>query len=224
MAYCCVPGCRSDSRSKLPGLSFHEIPADEALRQQWIKAIRRDDWEPNTNSNYSRVCSRHFTETEFTEGKRRRLKKGVVPSVFPEYPAYLRPQPLKERSSENIRKRSAPQRSDNENAPPQKRRKRRDGDDHQEKTLYMDQPSCAEEPIQDSSSSSTLGAGQAAVEISTITNDPQHCPRTDVVDKATQVSVGLSSLLATERAKWKRKERDLKKQIERLKKQIERNI
>ncbi|KAH9366529.1 hypothetical protein HPB48_010317 [Haemaphysalis longicornis] len=144
MAYCCVPCCRSDSRSKLPGISFHEIPADEALRQHWIKAIRRDDWEPNTNSNYSRVCSRHFAETEFTEGKRRRLKKGVVPTVFPEYPAYLRPQPLKERTSENIRKRSAPQHSDKENAPSQKRRKRWEGDGPQEETRDIDQPCCAE--------------------------------------------------------------------------------
>lgn len=117
MSYCSVPYSRSDSRSKLPGISFHEILADEVLQQQWIKAIRRDDWEPNTNSNYSRVCSRHFTEAEFAEGKRRHLKKGAVPSVFPEYPVHLRPQPLKERTFENIRKRSAPQHGDKENAP-----------------------------------------------------------------------------------------------------------
>ncbi|KAH7981708.1 hypothetical protein HPB52_000733 [Rhipicephalus sanguineus] len=61
--------------------------SQEAAQQQWIKAIRRDDWVPNTTSNYSRVCSKHFRETDFTEGKRRRMKKGVIPTVFPDYPS-----------------------------------------------------------------------------------------------------------------------------------------
>ncbi|XP_049267625.1 uncharacterized protein LOC125756747 [Rhipicephalus sanguineus] len=80
MAYCCVPHCRSDGKQRIPGVSFHEIPAGETARQQWIKAIRRDDWVPNTTSNYSRVCSKHFRETDFAEGKRRRLKNGVIPT------------------------------------------------------------------------------------------------------------------------------------------------
>lgn len=82
MAYCCVPHCRSHGRRTAPELSFHEIPADWDLRESWIRAIGRDNWVPNTTSNYSKVCSKHFKETDFIEGKRRRLVKGVIPSVF----------------------------------------------------------------------------------------------------------------------------------------------
>lgn len=82
MAYCCVPHCRSHGKRTAPELSFHEIPADWDLRESWIRAIGRDNWVPNTTSNYSKVCSKHFKETDFIEGKRRRLVKGVVPSVF----------------------------------------------------------------------------------------------------------------------------------------------
>ncbi|KAH6920219.1 hypothetical protein HPB50_028792 [Hyalomma asiaticum] len=96
MAYCCVPRCHSAGKRGNRSISFHEIPADEALREQWLKEIKRDDWVPNTTSNCSRVCSRHFKEADFAEGKRRRLKKSIVPSLFPEYPSYMRPQPLKE--------------------------------------------------------------------------------------------------------------------------------
>lgn len=105
MAYCCVPHCCSDSKKKLEGVSFHEIPADLELREAWIKVIRRDKWTPCTTSNYSRVCSQHFKEADFLEGKRRRLRKGAVPSVFQHYPLHL--QPKNETPSDaSIRKRS----------------------------------------------------------------------------------------------------------------------
>ncbi|KAH6932410.1 hypothetical protein HPB50_005353 [Hyalomma asiaticum] len=79
MAYCCVPQCRSDRKQRIPSVSFHEIPVEETAQQQWIKAIRRDDWVPNTTTNYSRVCSEHVRETDFTEGKLRLLP--IVPQT-----------------------------------------------------------------------------------------------------------------------------------------------
>ncbi|KAH9375307.1 hypothetical protein HPB48_009175 [Haemaphysalis longicornis] len=88
---------------------------EETAPQQWIRAIRREDWEPNTTSNYSRICNRHFKEADFTVGKWHCLKKGVVPSVFREYPSNLRPQPVKIRTSENIKSQSAPLTSQQEN-------------------------------------------------------------------------------------------------------------
>ncbi|KAH7955030.1 hypothetical protein HPB49_024108 [Dermacentor silvarum] len=124
MAYCCVLCCHTDGKCRIPGISFDEIPADEALREQWLKAIRRDDWVSNITSNYSRVCSRHFRKTAFAEGKRRCLKKGVMPSLFPEYPSYMRPQPLKKRATESIPKRSFVPAQGKKNEPARKRKRR----------------------------------------------------------------------------------------------------
>ncbi|XP_064482908.1 THAP domain-containing protein 5-like [Ornithodoros turicata] len=79
MSYCCLPGCKSDSKNKVKGISFHEI-SEERLRVQWLKAISRPDWCPKT---YPSVCSLHFTPSDFKEScKTRRLKRGAVPSVF----------------------------------------------------------------------------------------------------------------------------------------------
>ncbi|XP_064485864.1 THAP domain-containing protein 6-like [Ornithodoros turicata] len=105
MAYCCIPLCRSDSKKKPPGVSFHEIPADIDTRKQWLKRIKRDNWVRNATSNYSKVCSWHFTNTDFVEGKRRRLKKGALPPVFPDYPSHLQPRQISNRGNSSIRKR-----------------------------------------------------------------------------------------------------------------------
>lgn len=85
MSYCCVPLCTSNGKNKTVGLSFHEMPAAAGARERWLAVIRRDNWSPNTASNYTRVCSRHFRTEDFIEGKKRRLKKGAVPSVFEDY-------------------------------------------------------------------------------------------------------------------------------------------
>ncbi|KAH8024859.1 hypothetical protein HPB51_001772 [Rhipicephalus microplus] len=105
MAYCCVPLCKSDEKKKPAGLSFHELPADADARARWLAAIRRDKWSPNTTSCYTKVCSRHFKEEDFIEGKRRRLKKGAVPSVFEEYPPHLQPKSTPARNTASIDKR-----------------------------------------------------------------------------------------------------------------------
>lgn len=106
MAYCCACHCSSDSKKKLPGVFFLEISADVRLRETWICAIRRDKWTPSSTCNYSRVCSRHFKESDFLEEKRRCLKKGIVPTVFEEYPLSLQPKNEKQRSDASIKKRS----------------------------------------------------------------------------------------------------------------------
>lgn len=82
MVYCCVPFCHSDAK-KTADVSFHEFPSNLPLREKWLTAIARKDFVPNSNSPSSVVCSRHFKEHEFMTGvKRRRLKPGVVPSIF----------------------------------------------------------------------------------------------------------------------------------------------
>ncbi|KAG0443270.1 hypothetical protein HPB47_015108 [Ixodes persulcatus] len=78
---CCIPHCGSSRRK--PGqegnFALHEIPSDPDERASWLQAIKRDDWLPST---YSMVCSRHFVPSDYVEGKRRKLKKGAIPSIF----------------------------------------------------------------------------------------------------------------------------------------------
>ncbi|KAG0414804.1 hypothetical protein HPB47_008038 [Ixodes persulcatus] len=78
---CCIRRCGTTVRRPSPNgaLSYHEIPSDLELRARWLAVINREGWQP---SCYSKVCSLHFEASDFVEGKRRRLKKGVVPSVF----------------------------------------------------------------------------------------------------------------------------------------------
>ncbi|KAH8032426.1 hypothetical protein HPB51_025182 [Rhipicephalus microplus] len=105
MAYCCVPLCKSDEKKKPAGFSFHELPADADARACWLAAIRRDKWWPNTTSCYTKVCSRHFKEEDFIEGKRRRLNNRTVPSVFENYPPHLQPKSTAARNTASIDKR-----------------------------------------------------------------------------------------------------------------------
>uniref|UniRef100_A0A147BCL3 THAP-type domain-containing protein n=1 Tax=Ixodes ricinus TaxID=34613 RepID=A0A147BCL3_IXORI len=78
---CCIRRCGTTVRRPSPNgtLSHHEIPSYLELRARWLAVINREGWQP---SCYSKVCSLHFEASDFVEGKRRRLKKGVVPSIF----------------------------------------------------------------------------------------------------------------------------------------------
>ncbi|XP_050697732.1 uncharacterized protein LOC126986080 isoform X5 [Eriocheir sinensis] len=54
---CCVPGCKSNySTADASGFRF---PEDEQRRVQWIRAIRREDFKPTTNTV---VCAKHFEQ------------------------------------------------------------------------------------------------------------------------------------------------------------------
>ena len=89
----CVAGFCSNSSKD--GVSLHRFPKIEPYRTLWTRAVRntRKDWLRLTN--YSFLCSAHFTEDCFLEliGKRfkdfglspqklRRLKPDAVPTVF----------------------------------------------------------------------------------------------------------------------------------------------
>lgn len=67
-------------------VSFHPFPkeTETVLRKEWMKSIHRN---PNTFkiTNYSRVCSRHFLDSDFVGNKttkNRQLKKEAIPSIF----------------------------------------------------------------------------------------------------------------------------------------------
>lgn len=78
--HCCVPQCTNSSRYNKE-LSFHSFPVDLAVRAEWLRKIRRDNFNPTKNT---RVCGRHFKGTDFvvTTGGLRRLQKGSVPVLF----------------------------------------------------------------------------------------------------------------------------------------------
>jgi len=101
---CAAYGCKSGYKSSTvdKDVTFHSFPRDEELRDRWIRANPRKDFIP---TKHSRLCSLHFQPSDFVDERqdtnksrlkqkgekpvRRHLKEGVVPSVFPNTPAYL---------------------------------------------------------------------------------------------------------------------------------------
>lgn len=206
MAYCCVPRCKSDEKRKTAGLSFHEIPADSDLREKWLAKIHRDCWTPNTTSCYTKVCSRHFKDDDFIQGKRRRLRKGAVPSVFEDFPLHLQPKPKNERSTASIQKRDCSSGKRATNAA----------------TVAPGLlPSSTRAPSLPDAADCTpinIDTGDSASALGQLAPEPQHAQ----CDEGVQVdNRPRSSLLVAERAKWKRKERDLRSQILRLKQTVD---
>ncbi|XP_050038332.1 uncharacterized protein [Dermacentor andersoni] len=198
MAYCCVPLCKSDEKKKTPGLSFHEFPSDLALREKWIAAVRRDGWKPNDRSCYTKVCSRHFKKEDFIEGKRRRLKKGSVPSVFDDFPHHLQSKATRDRSTASIEKRAQFTCSLSTNASAATA----------STSALLPSVTSAEPPTEEG----------ALMDTTPVSEPADHCDvKSNMSNRGVQVDCRApTSLLTTERAKWKRKEKDLRSQILRL--------
>ncbi|NXV33326.1 THAP9 transposase, partial [Rissa tridactyla] len=87
---CSALGCtaRDNGRSRERGISFHQFPVDATQRREWIRAVNRVDprsrqaWRPGPGAI---LCSRHFAEADFERyGLRRKLRRGAVPSRFPQ--------------------------------------------------------------------------------------------------------------------------------------------
>ena len=84
---CCVPLCtKKDKRDKDTGekISFFRFPDDDALRKQWLHAIRRDVGPHFVIKEGTRVCSRHFKPEDLKRSLNNKVsyKPGAVPSVF----------------------------------------------------------------------------------------------------------------------------------------------
>ena len=86
---CCVPECAKKEYRTEDGtkISFFKFPDDIGLRKKWLHAIRRDEGKFFQITEYTKVCSRHFRESDLTTtlaGRRQLRKNGtpVVPSKF----------------------------------------------------------------------------------------------------------------------------------------------
>ena len=61
---CCVPLCHTKS-TREKELSFHRFPKCELLKKAWLVKIRHDEGESFTVSEHTRVCSLHFTSSDY---------------------------------------------------------------------------------------------------------------------------------------------------------------
>ncbi|XP_071948716.1 peroxynitrite isomerase THAP4-like [Antedon mediterranea] len=109
MPRCVAANC---SNNHFDSVSFHKFPKDAEIRKLWTAAVSRTRLN-FTPSDYSVLCSSHFTEEDFVvrfslsvelgvSGKHSRtLKKGAVPSKFPKpaTPGNLPQNPAKKRRS-----------------------------------------------------------------------------------------------------------------------------
>ncbi|XP_068691460.1 uncharacterized protein [Montipora foliosa] len=103
--HCCVPLCVNDSRKKNPKISFHSFPTDPKRRAEWIVKIRRDPGDLFQVKPHTKVCSAHFTSTDFKRclTGRKVLLQSAVPSVFSwTTDKHTRPSPAKRRYFETV--------------------------------------------------------------------------------------------------------------------------
>ena len=46
------------------GITFHRLPKDKAKRDEWLKAIRRNNFDPSQIAQLW-ICSDHFLSTDY---------------------------------------------------------------------------------------------------------------------------------------------------------------
>ncbi|XP_050498087.1 uncharacterized protein LOC114332213 isoform X2 [Diabrotica virgifera virgifera] len=90
MVMCSSYGCKSNSRRKEVGVTFHRFPKEEAKRSLWIENMKNKNFTPTKNY---RICSKHFEDIFFyetTTGKTKLLDQ-AVPTLFIELPKSVQP-------------------------------------------------------------------------------------------------------------------------------------
>ncbi|XP_069834878.1 uncharacterized protein [Dendropsophus ebraccatus] len=95
MPSCIVKGCSYSWKKKDPDIIIHAFPKDLESIKKWLLQTKQDygDIEEfsrrileGTKGAY-RVCSQHFTSDSYeTRGFMTMLKKGAVPTIFPDIP------------------------------------------------------------------------------------------------------------------------------------------
>lgn len=74
---CCVPGCKTKANN-----GFHNFPANENVRLQWIRQTQLFHLDPSKLTNsYHKVCRLHFRESdiEINYFGQTRLVKNAIP-------------------------------------------------------------------------------------------------------------------------------------------------
>ena len=84
---CCVPQCTKKGYRTSSGdkISYFGFPKRSDLSKKWILAIRRDPGKEFQITELTKVCSRHFKETDLKKSLNGKvsLKEDTVPSKFP---------------------------------------------------------------------------------------------------------------------------------------------
>ncbi|XP_045465513.1 peroxynitrite isomerase THAP4-like [Harmonia axyridis] len=97
---CCAFGCSNDHK-KGSNIHFFRFPfKNPELLNKWISAVKRENWEPKA---HSRICSVHFTESDYQirpGAGYPLLKITAVPSLFPAFSTHYKFSPKKARASE----------------------------------------------------------------------------------------------------------------------------
>ncbi|GBM08818.1 DNA transposase THAP9, partial [Araneus ventricosus] len=85
--FCCAFGCNEKFIKGGP-ITFHCFPKDETRRKLWESKLKRENFKA---TNYSTICSRHFSEGCFEREKLGGtwLKKDAVPTIF-DFPSHLK--------------------------------------------------------------------------------------------------------------------------------------
>ncbi|XP_068219975.1 THAP domain-containing protein 2-like [Palaemon carinicauda] len=88
---CAVLGCtKKFNKLSNPSITFHRFPKDDVMRNEWVRALGRENFTPTI---YSRLCSKHFTEEDFYRTTLKvYLHSQAVPSVFEASPEHLQRQ------------------------------------------------------------------------------------------------------------------------------------
>uniref|UniRef100_A0A8C1SFG8 FAD synthase n=1 Tax=Cyprinus carpio TaxID=7962 RepID=A0A8C1SFG8_CYPCA len=91
---CAYPGCFNQEKSvrlrqwasmQEQSLTFHTLPLQDPERLNlWLIALRRDTGAPIQSIRGLRVCSQHFSPSDFSvaKGNKRRLSSTAVPKLF----------------------------------------------------------------------------------------------------------------------------------------------
>ena len=88
--HCVVAGCGNTHKD---GVSLFKFPTSKSLRWQWIRQMQRTRAKWSGPSDYSCICSAHFTQECLQDilcvskkigmAMKQMLKPNTVPTVFP---------------------------------------------------------------------------------------------------------------------------------------------